>query len=178
MVKVIPKEEAKEKESKVMILLFWLAIFSFIFVSGLFFVLDWQIKSADQALDQLEKELAKVGTPEQLALKNTVYDYKRKIDDIPILLEKHKKPTKVFNLLKTTVHPNVWFSSFQLITERNFLFLSGRAKDLTSLSQQIAIFEKNPQIEKVNLSSAGLAKDGGVEFKLEINLLPSALLIK
>jgi type II secretory pathway component PulL len=179
MVKIIPKEkETKEKKSPIIILFFWFSILFFFLSAGLFFIFDWQVKKTESSLQRIEDELKRVGTPQQKSLEEAIYDYKRKIDDVPILLKGHKTPTKILDLLEEKVHPGVWFTSFQFISNKNQVVLKGEAQNLLSLAQQISIFEEAPQVKELNISSVGMGPEGNIIFDLILNLVPTFLLIK
>jgi len=179
MVKIIPKEkEVAEKESILIVLLFWFSLFIFIVIVTLFFVFEWQTKNAKAQLKEIEAQLEQLGTPEQKALKEAIYDYKRKIDDFPVLLNNHQTPSKLFALIENNIHPDVWFLSFEFLRDKNQMTLSGQAKSLLALAQQVLAFEKIPQIKELTVSNIGVNKEGDIEFELSIVFTPTFLLLK
>jgi len=126
----------------------------------------------------IETQLERLGTPQQKALKEAIYDYKRKIDDFPVLLSNHQTPSRLFTLLESNIHPDVWFSSFKFLRDKNQIDLSGQAKNLLALAQQILVFEKMPQIKELTVSNVGVSKEGNIQFQLSIVFTPTFLLLK
>ncbi|MCD5396188.1 MAG: PilN domain-containing protein [Candidatus Pacebacteria bacterium] len=179
MVKIIPQEkEVVEKESILVVLLFWFSIFLFIVSASLFLVFHLQTKRAEAELEKIKTELEKIGTPEQEALKEAIYDYKRKIDDFSYLLKNHKTPSEIFKLLEKNIHPDVWFSSFEFSSEKNHIILQGKARNFLALSQQVLIFEKLPYVENIDLSKVRVGKGGDIEFNLSFIISPDFLTLK
>jgi len=179
MVKIIPQEKkVAEKESILVALFFWFSLFIFIVVTTLFFVFGWQTKKAKAQLQEIEAQLEQLGTPEQKALEEAIYDYKRKIDDFPVLLNNHQTPSKLFTLIEENIHPDVWFLSFKFLRDKNQVSLSGKAKSLLALAQQILAFEKIPQIKELTTSNIGVSEEGAIKFELSIIFTPTFLLLK
>ncbi len=179
MVKIIPKEkEVAEKEPIWVALLFWFSLFILMVAICLFFVFRWEAKKAETQLEKVNTQLEQLETSEKKALKEAIYDYKKRIDDFPVLLSAHQTPSKIFTLLEENVHPHVWFSGIKFIRNKNYLDLSGKAENLLSLAQQILIFEKLPQVKELTVSNIKSDKEGKINFNLKIVLNPTFLLLK
>jgi Tfp pilus assembly protein PilN len=179
MVQVIPKEEIQERESLVVVVFLWISFLSLVVVSGLYFLINWQNQRVQDFLATIETQISQIGTQQQKDFKESIFNYKRKIDDAAALLKAHKEPTKIFDVLETTVHPEV------ILTDVNYqggkterLNLSGNAKDMISLAQQILLIERHPKIERVALTSVNIGGDNRLNFRLETVFKPEALLMQ
>jgi hypothetical protein len=179
MVRVIPKEEVREKESLFIKFLFWFALLLLVASGGLAYLADWKVNTDQEALASIEKRMSQVGTKEQKEFKEQIFTYKKKIDDVVLILKNHKAPTQLFKIIESSIHPSVVITDFSyrgLGQEK--VNISGQVSDLTSLSQQIVMFESNPDISKVMLSSVSGGKSAKIIFKMDLTINLSALIMQ
>jgi len=176
MVRVIPKEEVKEKESLFIIIIYWFSFLFLIVAAGLTFFMDWKLKTAGELLVQTDSQIAQADTKEQKDFKDQIYGYKRKIDDVSVILKIHKEPTKIFNILEDTILPDVTLDTISYQSGgQEMLSVAGQAKDIVKLAQQILLFEKHPGVDKVALSNINVSSSEQTKFTLSITLKPAAL---
>ncbi len=179
MVRVIPKEEVREKESLFIKFLFWFALLLLVASGGLAYLADWKVNTDQEALASIENRMSQVGTKEQKEFKEQIFTYKKKIDDVVLILKNHKAPTQLFKIIESSIHPSVVITDFSyrgLGQEK--VNISGQVSDLTSLSQQIVMFESNPDISKVMLSSVSGGKSAQIIFKMDLTINLSALIMQ
>ena len=81
-------------------------------------------------------------------------------------------------MIENNIHPDVWFLSFEFLRDKNKETLSGQAKNLLALAQQVLAFEKISQIKELTISNIGVNKEGDIEFELSIVFTPTFLLLK
>jgi hypothetical protein len=180
MAQFIPKAEVKEKESTAVKALFWFAFIALIISGVLSYLADWKLNGSKQFLAELEEKASQVGTPEQKASKDSIANYKKKIDDIAELIKSHKNPTRIFDILESNIHPKVSITDMSYIgTNKQWkININGTAKDLISLAQQIMLFQQCSDIEKVSLSSVNTNVAQQVGFKMELTLKESSLIMQ
>lgn len=97
----------------------------------------------------------------------------RTIDAGKMLLDGHPSLSRVFEFLEQMTIANVRFSSFAFTGDTLTLSMRGEARGYSELSQQAAIFEQSPLVEKVTLSNLSLLDLGTIGFAIKIIFLPS-----
>jgi hypothetical protein len=171
MVEVIPKT-IKEKAPKFQYILFWFSFLLLILVALLFHLFNYQEKRATIALADLKRKIAQTRTPQQIALEKEIVTYQKKIEDLSILLNSHKQTSLFFETLEKSTLPGVYFSSLNLDLKDNLAILSGAAKDLSTLSRQLLVFENNSLIEKAEVSEIKFSEEGDIIFKVDLLFSP------
>ena len=73
-------------------------------------------------MGQIEEKIANTGTAQQKQLEKEVFEYQVKIDNFAALLNAHKIPSQIFDVIKKLTLPNVWFNNFVC----NFIFIGLR----------------------------------------------------
>lgn len=170
---MVIKIDSKKKEAPMLRRLHFFLILSIVFllsVSAVYLLVIFSIRRVEEKISQLEKAL--VETEEERLLEERVLLYEWKIDEFDSLLQRHKSPTRFFELLEKLSHPKVYFTRLELDTEEAVVDLEGRAEDFQILSQQQEIFQQNQYLTKVSLLKASLAEQGRVEFIFHILLEP------
>ena len=162
-----------------------LSLLGVLFYSGLvlllaflisYFVLSFYQKRMNDELSSIKKSLQE--TSEEKALEEEIFGsektigYQQKIKDFGVLLAAHRLPVNFFNFLEENMHPKVWFSDFDLDLDKNLVSMSGVADSFEILGQQALIFEEQEVVKNINLSKVSLAKDGKVEFDLQLTIDP------
>ena len=170
VIEIIPKpiEKIPSYQKK----LFYFSIFLFLVLPFVYFILTSLGKKSENILSNLEESIAKGKTPEIISLEKENLNYQKKIEDISPLLEKHLFPSKIFEFFERNTHPRVFFSEINLNSLNSTASLSGQTDSFLTLGQQLAIFEKNPLVEKVDLNQISITKEGKIEFFLNFSFNP------
>ncbi len=137
-----------------------------------YFIFNIKISFQEKKLQDLEKDIATTGIPQQKELERKVFEYQKKINDFSILLADHKIPSNLFNFIEESTLPNVWFSLFGLSTEESQLRLAGEAKDVLTLARQIFVFKESEFIKDVEILNFNLEEEGRIKFDLVLPLNP------
>lgn len=111
-------------------------------------------------------------------LLNEIFLLDERLRKISILLNRHIFTSNLFKLLETDVHPQVRFMNFNLPTNTKKMELSGETASYTALSKQIAILERNPQIEKVEFGGLSFTPNSALNFRMNITFKSGILLIR
>lgn len=171
MVQVIPKKLVPQKV-RFKNLLPWLSLLLVVIVILIYLIFVLQVNRARVSLEELKADLGQAQTKEQLELEKTILIYKRKIDDVALLLESRQRSLDIFEFLEEFVHPNLYFSSLSMNLNTGKVILKGVSNDFKSLGQQIFVFEREPFIEKAELSKVSLFEEGKINFDIELSLSP------
>jgi hypothetical protein len=169
-IEIIPKpiEKIPSYQKK----LFYFSIFLFLGLLLGYFILTSVEKKSENILSNLEEALLKGKTPEIISLENENLNYQKKIKDISPLLQSHLFPSKIFEFFERNTHPRVFFSEINLNSLNSTASLSGECDSFVTLGQQLAIFEQNPLVEKVDLNQISITKEGKIEFFLNFSFNP------
>lgn len=171
MIEIIPKPTKKMPPWQNIFFYFSLGLLMAIVLS--YPVLTyWENKSVN-ALEKLEEQIIKVGTPKEKVMEIEVFSQEKRIKDFSALLGEHRQSSGLFQFLEKATHPKVWFFTLELDAKKAELVLSGKSQNFQVLGQQLSIFQKQQSIKKANLSKLSLGKEGGAEFTFNISLDPS-----
>lgn len=89
------------------------------------------------------------------------------------LLDTHRFPSVIFDVIEKITHKNVGFSGLSYLHNPEGVtkvILNGEAKDYVSLAQQSNIFEDSRDIIDFSFLNFSLTQDGHIAFSLEITL--------
>ena len=164
MVELIPRQAPKIPKWLNILFYFSLAFLVLTIVS--FFILNSSINGRQEMLEDLNQILLSKKTPERMAIEEEVLNYEKKFGDFVFLSEGHLEISDIYPLIEESTHPQVWFSQFTLAASENIVNLSGKAQNFEVLGQQILILEKKDFIRSLHLDSAGINKQGKVDFTL------------
>ena len=171
MVEIIPKEPPKL--SKGLNFLFYFAIFLLFFSIIGYFVLNNSLKNAQEKVAVLGLDLIKAMSPEKISLEKEILVSKNKIDNFSYLIEQHLEVSRVFEIIQKNCHPQVRFSKFDLNSEQGKLLVSGQTQSFETLGQQILILREEDLINKVNLETLSMDKEGKISFDLSLSFEPN-----
>jgi len=134
-------------------------------------------------IQKLETEIAQSKGPEVIALEKELKMKQKKIDDFSEVIIQRPLPRKFFGFAEgsfsetkkfaSLIHPQVQILGFSLSLKNGKLNISGLTENFTTLKQQYLIFQKEPLIKEVNLSSFSVGKDGKVNFSFDLTLDPN-----
>ena len=98
--------------------------------------------------------------------------YEEKVKDLSVLLDSYREPTKFFKFLGIITHPKVMWSNLTLNLIEGEVSIFGQTDSITTLIQQVYIFEGESRIENFSLSSFSLGEEGEVAFSVGFSLTP------
>lgn len=153
------------------LLLFFLTLASY---GGLAILNSGQKKALADLNEQIqlkEQELR----PELL---NQIFLLDTKIRSLRSLLTTHKFLSNVFRLLENDTHSKVRFTSFNLTADGRKLDMGGETANFTTLSQQISLLEKDPQVETVEFGGLSVGAANLLGFKLTLVFKEALLYIR
>lgn len=168
MVELIPKQVPEIP--KWLNILFYFSLALLILTITSFFILNSSISNRQETLEDLNQILLSKKTPERMALEEEVLNYEKKFGDFAFLSEGHLEISDIYPLIEESTHPQVWFSQFTLATSENVVNLSGKAQNFEVLGQQMLILGEKDFVRNLHLDSAGINKQGKVDFTLTFNL--------
>ncbi len=180
-IEIIPKSTGKS--SFLLNILFYLSIIlllSCIFSS--FFLVRSQ-KLALEKVREIDNKISSEKTQEWVSLEKELKVKKKKIDDFLALIGEHKSPSKLFAFSEGTfsetknfgrlIHPKVQVLNFSLDIKNLKVKISGLTENFITLEQQYLIFQSEPLIKEVNLSSTSFGREGKINFSFELSFDPS-----
>lgn len=148
-----------------------LFVLSLLSYSVLIFVDRAQAKTKENLLkdvrvrqDELRPELV-----------NQIFTLESKLTSIQTLINKHPFTSNVLKFLEDNTLPNVRFLNFDFKDDTGRLEMSGDAASYATLTEQVILFERNPQVEKVEFGGLTLGAGNLVNFRLTIVFKPVLL---
>jgi hypothetical protein len=172
-IEIIPKKIEKISDARKK--LFYFSIFLFLGLLLGYFILTFLEKKSENTLPNLEEALLKGKTPEMSSLEEEILNDQKKIKDFSSLVQSHLIPSKIFEFFEKNTLPQVFFSEINLNSLNSTAKLSGECDSFVTLGQQLAIFEKEPLIEKLDLTQVSITKEGKIGFFLDFSFNPKIL---
>lgn len=102
----------------------------------------------------------------------------QRLANIRTLLSKHLFLSNVFRLIEQDVHPQVRFSNFNASANSRKADMTGEAASYAALARQIALFEQDPQVERVEFGGLTLTGENLLGFKLTLTFKPALLQVR
>jgi len=119
--------------------------------------------------------LANQETEEEREQEAMVLNVKQKMRDFPLIVSDHVYPSRVFRFFEELCHPDVLFYRARIDLTSNSIRLLGNASDFLTLHQQLIIFEEEPLITEVFLSSLDINQKGGILFEFSVVFDPQTI---
>ena len=124
-----------------------------------------QIKEEEVKIEEIASEQQKEDEEEVIL-------YKKKIGDFAGLLENHEFLSHAFIFMEDHTRPDVWFKNINVDEANRKLLVTGETDNMEALSRQVAIFEKNEYVGKIDLLNSTLSDFSGINFNLSLILKP------
>lgn len=173
-VEIVPRP--KSKPSKIISILLYVSLAFLILAAGAYLQLKSVEEKRTQELDSLRETIVQKETSSDLKqLQGRLIVYKEKIDKISFLLDSYRVGTNFFKFLEKYTHPKVRLSDVSVAISDSIVSISGETANFTTLIQQLYIFENNPQVRDLKLSTFAATKDKksvtfDINFSLSSNL--------
>ena len=128
---------------------------------------------AKLAIQDLEGEILKAAAREDRQTEQKVLDYEKRIKSYADLAVKSKKASQFFENFENLAHPQVLFSSFELMADSLQAVVRGKTTSFQTLEQQLIFLRSQKDIiESVDLTDINLGKEGGADFSLNLTFKP------
>ena len=124
--------------------------------------LNSQISTLDQKISQLSESI------DEEQQKNLISFYSQLIN-INNLIQSHSKSSNFFDFLEKNTSLSVYYNAIDLSLEEKKVKLEGVAPNYAGLAEQIELFHRAPEVEKISLDSSSVG-DSGVNFAVNLIL--------
>lgn len=140
------------------------------------------LRALNRSQEQARQEiLAQVQAREQELrpeLSNQILTLDSQLKNVRSVFLERPSPTNVLKLLESDTYPQVRFLSFSFSAPTRELTLTGETTSYTTLTQQISLLERDPQVERVGFGGLSLGTSGLVSFRMTITVKPSLLTLR
>jgi len=160
------------------IMAFYASITIFVLViaayGGLLLLNGAQKRAREQIIEQVKVKEESI----EPGLINQIFTLDKRLKNIQLLLGAHVFSSNIFRLLENNTHPQVRFLNFNLNTEIQKIDMVGETSSYSILASQIAILERDPQIERVEFGGLSLGGNNLLGFKLNLQFKPSLIQLR
>ncbi|QQG45673.1 MAG: hypothetical protein HYW89_02010 [Candidatus Sungiibacteriota bacterium] len=111
-------------------------------------------------------------------LLNQIFILDKRLKNLRTLLARHIFPSNTLRLVEADTHPQVRFLNFNLSTDSRKLEMSGETTSYAVLARQIALFERDPQVERVEFGGLSFGTNNLLGFKLTLIIKTSLLQLR
>ncbi len=130
--------------------------------------LNLQIKNLDQKITELSQTIDETQ-------QKTLIDFYSQLVNVQDLLNSHTICSRFFDFLEKNTHQNVYYLSLNLSLAEKNARIDGIVPNYNILAQQLELFRKAPEIERVFLDDSRVVEGGGIRFTSRLILKPEAL---
>ena len=123
----------------------------------------------------LEAQLQKKESERDLEFEKQAAKMGKNIKDLQKIMETHIYPSRLFKLLEELTLTKVQWTHLTVDLVENKIIPKGRAESYSVLARQIAVFENDPRLKKVETSNIVLGPSGGVDFNMVLEFKPAIL---
>lgn len=168
-IEIIPK---KKRKVKLINYALYLSGALLLISLGSYAFLYYSIESKNQKLSGLEHQLQQKWGDQERTLEAKIKSRRDQIDRFSQLLNSHRSSTKLFELLETSSHPKLMFSSFNLDADLNQVTVSGKTESFKTLGEQLLILKQQNKVRNLTISKVSITEGGKIGFKLVLKLKP------
>ena len=130
--------------------------------------LNSQVKNLDQKIASLGQA---IDEQQQKGMAN----FYSQLINIQNLLASHQTASNLFGFLEKNTHQNVYYSSLNASLLEKSVKIEGNASDYNVLVQQLELFRRAPEIERVLLDDSRSSDTGGINFSIRVIFKPELL---
>lgn len=158
--------------------LFYLALALFLIVAAGAGGLALLNRAQGEALRAILEEAEDKDVSLQSNIVNQIFLIDQRLRNLRLLLSEHIISSNVFLLVERDTLPQIRFLSFNFDSSARKLDMAGEATSYSMLSRQIGIFERDPNIERVEFGGLSLSGNNLAGFKLAIIFKKPFLLVR
>ncbi len=143
---------------------------------GVYFYKNSLQKGIDEAVASIE--LARKAFEPGLIME--LISLNSSINSVKIVLNQHRAPLRILDLIGNLVLKDVFFSNFAYSFDDKIVLvkMTGEAKSYAGVALQAKVFEENDAIDEVYFSGLSLKEEGKVGFSVELTVKPEFLIYK
>lgn len=130
-------------------------------------------KSQDATQEQLIQQIGQKEDDLRPKLLDEIFSLQKKIKSISTVLSSHPFSGNTLGLIERDTHPRISFDSYSFSPKDRKIILKGEADSYTVIAQQIAFFEGDQQIDKVEFGGLALKDNHRVTFNMTIYVMPT-----
>lgn len=149
-----------------------LLILALVLYAGLQFGYSAYLKSSSDKLNAQIQDYAKKVSPED---SEKVANFYSQLANLGELLKNHSSASPALRLVEGTSSPDIYYNKLNLSVATNQLDLSGFGKTLEAIAAQAALLEKDPNVDRVNLTNAMQGQGNLWQFNMTVFLKPGVL---
>lgn len=120
-------------------------------------------------IEKKDAEIAELGKAVRKEDQENFSKFYSKLLNLQNLLSSHAIPSKLFPFLERATHPRVYYAGANLKVPERELQLDGIADSYGSLGEQLAVFDRSADVERLVMNQSQLGS-GGVQFRLTLKL--------
>jgi len=135
---------------------------------GLFVLKRYQTAAFEELIAEIESK-AEI-RPEAI---NQVFLLDNRLRDMRTILSQRLYLSSLFSFLEGTTNSKVRFLNFSFRADTRRLEMTGEAGGYATLARQIALFESDPRIERVEFGNLALDQNNLLRFQTTIIFTPS-----
>lgn len=123
--------------------------------------LDQEITGLSQAIDEQQQK--------------SLVNFYSQLINIQDLLTSRQTASTFFDFLEKNTHQNVYYQSLNLSLPEKNVKIEGNASNYNVLVQQLELFRRAPEIERVLLDDSRLGEGGGIRFSIRFIFKPELM---
>jgi hypothetical protein len=164
--------QLKDKKFWWIDIIFYFVISMFIAVVFCYVIFIIKNNIQRNQIEEEEVKIEEIASEQQRMDEKEVILYKKKIGDFAGLLENHEFLSHALIFMKNYTRPDVWIKNINVNETNRKLLVAGETDNMEALSRQVAVFEKNKYVAKVDLLNSNKSDSSIINFNLNLVLNP------
>ncbi|MBI2033639.1 MAG: hypothetical protein HYT13_00890 [Candidatus Liptonbacteria bacterium] len=127
--------------------------------------LNAQVKRLNDRIQSLSQQIP-------LEDQKRIINFYAQLVNLRAILNGHIFTTPIFGWFEKNAHFNVYYTHLGLNTQNRQVTLTGFAKSVNDLAEQLKIFDDDPGVVQMNFGNSNIGQDGFWQFNLALTLTP------
>lgn len=127
-------------------------------------------------IDDLDNQLSQLSNTISQQDQQKFVGFYSQIANLKTILNQHVFTANIFPFLEKNTLPQVYYNEGKFDSQAMNLELYGRATSLQTLAQQLAQFEKSPELQTAVLKSTDFTQSGSINFTISLSFTSDYLI--
>ncbi len=123
--------------------------------------------------EKLDDEIVRYSQQIPLSDQTKLVHFYSQLVNVKNLLDRHTIGSPTLEWLERNTHASVYFTKFSLSAVNQQVSLTGMARSLKDASEQIQIFQSQPEVQRVSIGNAAQVASGGWQFDVNLFFKPN-----
>ncbi len=131
------------------------------------------VKFLSGKVEEVRQQITQVSREVSQEDQGRILGFYSQISNLRSILDSHVLPSYAISWFERTTVPSVYWVRFSATIQTNQVNLAGVARSMEDVISQIAVLQKDPQVQQARLNSASSDNKGVWNFDMNLTVAPS-----